>query len=454
MHYDPARQIRCTKIRGKSISRRDDYLPVYAEILEAVCPVKEDRFAEEFDGRLAKYIQEDYKTIRNHRTENAGKLLGMFTTREGTVHPTPRTLKFLEDRDQPAFFKSVCFRFQQPNGSQKIGTVVEKAEKGICFRPYHFILALLRLADEYRMQLNREQIGYYVLNSLDVLQGKVNPETVMNRIQEDADRGFVPKVVTPGKAHSYSMQHINEQLDYLELANLIRMKRGTVIINQAESKAADLFIEALNTTPAFDLKSYDLRSTGTGKRVETDWQNYFGAVSGQEAEAFVTDINSLESCWQSGRTYPVLVGREGESFVLDYERRFVRRLNRRLSMQVELQGKTSVLGYDLASFEAGRGKQPDAPRYITVKTTKREHAPNLSEAMDTVFLTRNEWEAAKRSGSSYYIYRVYFTAEGTYLKIIQDPVGKSRIGALSATPVSYRMEFGSRAVDEHIRSGS
>ncbi len=37
--YNPDIQYRCTIIRGKSISRMDDYLPIYAEILNEICPI-------------------------------------------------------------------------------------------------------------------------------------------------------------------------------------------------------------------------------------------------------------------------------------------------------------------------------------------------------------------------------------------------------------------------------
>ena len=148
MNYNPDRQYRCTIIRGKSISKMDDLLPIYSEILNDICPIPSAQFAKIFDSKLTKYLKDNIKTIRNHRTENAGKLLGMYFEKDGIVNMTERTQKFLKDNDQPALFKSVCFRFQQPNGSQKIQTIRKKCDTKICFKPYHFVIIILKIAND------------------------------------------------------------------------------------------------------------------------------------------------------------------------------------------------------------------------------------------------------------------------------------------------------------------
>ncbi len=148
MTYNPNKQYRCTIIRGKSISKMDDLLPVYAEILNEICPISAKSFSSIFDKNLSQYIKDEAKTIKNHRTENAGKLLAMYFEKDGIVYASERTKKFLKDNDQPAFFKSVCFNFQQPNGSQKIKTTKEKITNKIKLKPYHFILSLLKIAND------------------------------------------------------------------------------------------------------------------------------------------------------------------------------------------------------------------------------------------------------------------------------------------------------------------
>ena len=95
MSFNPDLQYRCTIIRGKSISRMDDYLPIYAEILNEICPIPAKQFDETFDKKLSRYIKDDDKTIRNHRTENADKLLGMYFEKDGIIYISERTKKFL-----------------------------------------------------------------------------------------------------------------------------------------------------------------------------------------------------------------------------------------------------------------------------------------------------------------------------------------------------------------------
>ena len=210
MSFNPDLQYRCTIIRGKSISRMDDYLPIYAEILNEICPIPAKQFDETFDKKLSRYIKDDDKTIRNHRTENADKLLGMYFEKDGIIYISERTKKFLEDNDQPAFFKSVCYKFQQPNGSQKIQTTTrEKIENGISFKPYHFVLSLLKTATTKKVILTKNEVAYYVLNALEVLQGKVSVDEVLNEILKDREKGIEKKVDTT-KNYAWGYQHINE----------------------------------------------------------------------------------------------------------------------------------------------------------------------------------------------------------------------------------------------------
>lgn len=64
MSFNPNIQYRCTIIRGKSISRMDDYLPIYADILNEICPIPSVRFNDSFDKKLSRYIKDDGKTIK------------------------------------------------------------------------------------------------------------------------------------------------------------------------------------------------------------------------------------------------------------------------------------------------------------------------------------------------------------------------------------------------------
>ncbi len=453
MSFNPNIQYRCTIIRGKSISKMDDYLPVYAEILNEICPISALEFSDLFDNKLSNYIKDsDLKTTKNHRTENAGKLLGMYYEKNGIIYISERTKQFLKDNDQPAFFKSVCFNFQQPNGSQKIQTIRGKIEQRIKIKPYHFVLALLKIAEDKDLILTKNEIAYYVLNSLEVLQGKITVQDTFNRIIFDRKNNIQKKVETLGKAYSYDMQHINEQFDYLELANLIRKDTAHIWLNSKESKAIELFVNDLNKPLSFDIYRYDFHNPEIGKEIITDWQEYFGYIDDNQIKAFRTSIQSLEDKTVPQVVSTIEIGDEGEIFVLNTEKEIVKSFNPRLVNKVNHHGKTKGLGYDITSIEAKRNlSNPEFLRYIEVKTTKRVHPPDLTATYDTINCTRNEWVAAQQHSEHFYIYRVYFTSKGVFLKIIKNPFEKNEQGKLYATPLLYRVEFNESAIDENYK---
>jgi len=454
--YNPDIQYRCTIIRGKSISRMDDYLPIYAEILSEICPISAKIFAKEFDERLSKYVKDDAKTIKNHRTENVDKLLGLIYERDGIIYLSDRTKKYLDDSDQPALFKSVCFQFQQPNGSQKINTLIDKIQNGISFKPYHFILSLLQKAQQNSIVLTKHEIGYYVLNSFQVLQGKISVEEVLKTILSDR-ANKITKKVSVTKNYAWDYQHINEQFDYLKLANLIRDDNTNIWINSKEQITIDYFIENLKLPLAINYSKYDLEEKNIGKKIELEWQEYFGNSSQVAQEKFNTSVNSLDAVTsiskgqQVGKS-TVELGDEGENFVLEFEKNLVKSFNPRLINKVIYFGKTKGLGYDILSIEASRNlSNPEFHRYIEVKATTRVTPPNFTDTLDSINLTRNEWVAAEQHASHFYIYRIYFTNFGTFLSIINDPVKKNIDGILYATPTIYRVEFSDKAVDKKLK---
>lgn len=455
--YNPDIQYRCTIIRGKSISRMEDYLPIYVEILKEICPISVRNYAKEFDNRLSNQIKDNPKTIKNHRTENVDKLLGLVYKKDNIIYLSDRTKRYLKTNDQPALFKSVCFQFQQPNGSQKISTIIEKIKNRIAFKPYHFMVALLQLAHSQDIILTKQELGYYVLNALEVLQNRVSPEDVLQTILNDRKNNLSKKVAVT-KNYAWHYQHINEQFDYLKLANLVREDGTNIWLNTKEKKVIDYFIEHLNTPFAIDYSKYDLNDEDVAKKIYNDWQLYFGSFKNINFEIFHTEIESLDvnTSIFKGQTISlkstVELGNEGENFVLEYEKNLVKAFNPRLVNKVNYLGKNRGLGYDIVSIEASRNlKNPEFCRYIEVKTTTRINPPNFSDTLDTINLTRNEWVAAEQHNIHFYIYRIYFTNYGTFLSIIHNPVQKNSEGVLYATPTTYRVEFSDKAVDEQLK---
>ena len=274
--YDHTKQYRCTIIRGKSQKEMDDLLPVYAFVVNEICPCKHEDFEQLFNNSFQRFLPESdriKKTLDNHRTEISGKLFGMYYfSDDGMVYESERTQKYLEDSDQPAFFKDICYKMQFPNGMQKISTTVkQRIEDEICVRPYAFVLKLLEIAKAAKVDITKKILGYYVLNSLDVLQGKANPYEVLEIIVEDQKNGIERDIKVPGKASSYTHQHINEQLNYLELANLIRVTEDKrVLLNPNEAETIKLFTEQYNKKPEFDVYSYDLNTIENRKIVASN----------------------------------------------------------------------------------------------------------------------------------------------------------------------------------------
>jgi len=457
--YDHTKQYRCTIIRGKSQNDMDNLLPLYAKIIDNICPCRADEFPAAFNDALRPTIgiSTPIKTLNNHRTEVAGKLFGMYyKSDDDTIYPSERTLKFISDSDTPAFFKDICYKMQFPNGSQKYQTVKDRLKNQINIRQFPFLLKVMLLAKSNNITLSKKEIGYYILNSLDVLQGKANPLEVYDFITNDRNNGIAREF----GSGSHEMQHINEQINLLELANLIVVTDGEVSINPGEMTIVQIFADKYDEKPLFDVYSYDLTDSNVRKKFYFDWDNYFSKLSDvassfdttAEALGATVEISLEEEKEDDGHMNTVQIGDEGERFVYEYEKRRVTDFNFRLSGKVIHLGKTRGLGYDIQSVVAKPGDNAEFVKYIEVKATKRVTAPKLDDDgwFDTLNITRNEWVAAQQHRGSYSIFRVYFVRDAVLMYVITDIAGKNESGIITAVPLIYRVDFGKGAVDEVI----
>lgn len=461
--YNHANQYRCTIIRGKSQKEIDDLLPAYALIVSDVCPCRKDTFEKEFNERLKKYLPVDKqvkKTLDNHRTEIAGKLFGMYyvTSQEddAIVYPSERTLKFLEDNDQPAFFKDVCYKMQFPNGMSKPVNANEVISNQISIRQYCYLLKVLLLAKYANITLTKSDIGYYVLNNLDVLQRKATPAEVIEQIVKDRNNKIERKVHTEGKASSYDVQHINEQINYLELANLVIVNDKDVSVNPNELETVELFADDYNSEPLFDCSVYDLDTVEGRKLFSQKWNEYFSTLS-SVSNKFATSVKALSPTIDDKKddkkknqtVNKVELGDEGEEFIFEYEKKRVSKFNARLANKVIAFGKQKGLGYDIQSVVAEPGDRAEFVKYIEVKSTKRVTAPDADSAtwFDTLNITRNEYVAAQQHGDYYAIYRVYFTRDGVTVFVMNNIKKKYEDGKIEITPLTYRVDFSNAAVD-------
>lgn len=462
--YNHSNQYRCTIIRGKSQRELDNLLPAYAMVIDEICPCAKEEFENRFNQEFVKILHGKTsdtvalkKTLDNHRTEIAGKLFGMYYLSSDEIfYTSERTKKFLSDNDQPAFFKDVCYKMQFPNGMNKIHTLQPHLDLGISLRPYPFIIKCLMLAEEINIKLTINDIGYYILNALDVLQSKATPQEVLNQIKDDKERGIERKIVVPNKASSYTMQHIREQLNYLELANLIYINDSKqVILNKKESTCLNVFAQCCLNKPAFDMYAFDTSTVEGREHLYQSWDFYYSTISDKSAN-FDTNVDALiieeEKETVRHRTSGdsnVELGDEGEQFVYEYEKKRVGTFNPRLVNKVLPLGRTKGLGYDIQSVIAENGENAEFVKYIEVKSTKRVTAPDISDStwMDTINITRNEWVAAHQHKEFYSIYRVYFVRDGVVVFILKNICEKEKSGTIQIVPTIYRVDFTNNAVD-------
>lgn len=454
--YEPSQQYRCTIIRGKAQTELDDLLPAYCKIIDAICPIDKNSFSEKFNSLLSRVIH-NYtdKTLSNHRTEIAGKLFGLWYEKDNIIFASPKVTKLLESSDNPLFFKDLVIKLQFPNGMDKIQTIKERMKNKIKFRPTPYILAILKEAFKDNLKISKNNIAYYVLNNLQVLQGKISYQQVYDRIKNDKEHNLYFKVSTHGKASSYDMQHISEQINLIGLANLIRVEpegiEKTIKLNPNELKTIDKIIDMYLNKIDINPYDYDFENTESVAQFYSDWTDYYCSVLTDSPVQATTTSNIFDN----NEVYkdkeikieksslpildPLTIGDEGESIVMEYEKQRVSIFNKRLVNKVIHFGKQRGLGYDVASIFAS-GRNPEHAIYIEVKTTKRVTEPK-AVFTDQFDMTRNEWIAAEQYEDNFFIYRVYLFNKGVKIFKMDSPVKLKKQEKIFAEPLKYHIEF-------------
>lgn len=457
MTYNPDIQYRCAIIRGRAKNAIDDLLLLYAQIIERLCPLNLREFNEKFNSDLERYLPgADKKAIDNHRTEIAGKLFGMYYVENGVVELSETTERLLETSDQPSFFKDMCFKLQFPNGMERADTIIEKMANQIRIRPCVLIIQILNEVQKIGFEVTIEDIGYYALNSLHALQGKVSPMEIAKRIYTDKNNGIKKEIDLAGKEASFAKQHIRELFNYLELANLVKItgRKSTVSLNNLEKMALKAFMKEPFNKLLFDVYEYEVDSGNSEEEDEApnekikllreDYSKFFSSLSFKNPVVFVTPEAALASVSQMNLVQvnpetAMEIGDLGEKIVYNYERKRIEGFNSRYVGKVLSLGKTRGLGYDVQSVW-GEGSNPGHSIYIEVKSTKRATPPSGNNP-SSVTLTRNEWLMAEQQKEAYFIYRICFTNEGVYLTKFNDIIGKSLNGEVFAEPTHYRLDF-------------
>lgn len=466
--YTPENQYRCTIIRGKSQSDMEDLLPLYANIVHKYCPCEENAFKESSRKKISKALfnteaydklsDSNKKTVDNHLTEIAGTLLGLYYPKtEGEIgtmiYESPSCKNLIENHDFPTFFKNLCLNFQFPNGAKSVNHVKDDIDHHLNIKPFCYVVSLLYYAQKQdeKVLLTKQEIGFYVLNNLDVLRGKVPCKVVYERIIQDRKN----KVKRDKLRGSKDWQHINEQFNLLELANIIECDKNYLWLNPMESKAISIFIRR-NGPAEFDCYNYDFDKVEERKALLNDWRAFYGTFNKELDDIytqFTTDVVLVgkEELKAKGSAIKstVELGDEGEALVFKLEQERVRNYKERLVNKVLLLGKTKGLGYDISSIEADENPQkPEFARYIEVKATKKITVPSFDKNWgDSLNVTAKEWVAAEQYGEYYNIYRVYFTKKKTIVVRIQNPYKKADEGNIEVYPTIYQMNFDSSVIE-------
>jgi hypothetical protein len=125
-------------------------------------------------------------------------------------------------------------------------------------------------------------------------------------------------------------------------------------------------------------------------------------------------------------------GQLGEKFVLDYERKRLRRAGApNLADQVRWISRESVnAGYDILSFEVD-----GTNRYIEVKSTQ-----GVGRTID---ITKLEWLTAVRENEKYYIYRVVNvrSKKPSLQQALKNPSEYERTGRITKIPTGWRIRL-------------
>lgn len=468
--YSPENQYRCTIIRGKSQTDMEDLLPLYANMVHKLCPCEEEQFKQSCCKILSKALfstesfnllsESNQKTVLNHLTEIAGTLLGLYfpitDTQSGFtyIYESDSCKHLVEHNDYPIFFKNLCLNFQFPNGAKWFKFIEEDINHSIHIKPFCYVIGLLYYAQSQQTKelLTKQEIGYYVLNNLDVLQGKVTFKEVYDRIMYDRHH----KVKREKLSGSKDWQHIKEQFNLLELANLVETDATYIWLNKEEKNSISYFIESKNHF-IFDASSYDISSLEGRKKYTDDWKAAYGAFDYNLEETKPSFTGSIvvvgkdEQYAHSGATKSsVDLGDEGEALVFRLEQERIKRYKERLVNKVLLLGKTKGLGYDISSIEGDENPlRPEFARYIEVKSTKRVTEPSFNNTSwtDSLNITAKEWVAAEQYGEYYNIYRVYFTKTKTFIVRINNPYKKSVDGEIEVYPTIYQMTFDRNVIE-------
>ena len=320
--------------------------------------------------------------------------------------------------------------------------------------PCRLVIATLQEAQLIGINLSVRDIGVYVLNSYDALTGNATPKEIVSCIVSDRQAN-ISRTINSGKNDPWDWEHITSMLNYLYLANLIefskaRYKRDRVVtLNTREASTIHIFVSGNNKPLEFDVydnNKYPRNTVKERRKFQLDWDKYNCELSIYAGEFYtlpsclgITLAPSVTGMKSTRKSMNKVIGQTGESFVMDYEINELKKINPALSSSVVNRADERGIGFDIESIEILGGNI--YPKYIEVKTTTRVTPPAAKNYIDTVSLTRNEWKAAQKYQSNFYVYRVYFSKGKVYIYKLKDIVDKYQKSLVDVDSPLYEMRF-------------
>ena len=421
---------RCAFItRGRGQGQIDELLPEWARIVLKHSDSNELEFNKSVDRELVRLAGGvEAKTAANYRTETLGKILGLYyTTPDKRVFASERAERLVKTSDQFQFFKDLVCKIQVPSGISKNAVLFIK--KRIAFMPASFVLQCLQEAEKNGSTfITKQEIFWFVLSNLDVLQGKVLASDIAKEIIRQRKEWKFKKYLEGSR----ETQHANEMINLLKYANLINIegKNGNISLNKTEKRDIEIIIKYAKSGIGFQAYEYSMGSPGDFKKYEQDWEKYFASPCFKDEKVFATDLEKSfgpveverfddDDSIEFDEISTKEIGDTGERYVFDWERRKVQKHMPEERRRVHLLSHLRGIGFDVQSVRVDAGPDHDDYIYIEVKTTPRATRPqNLCHSAS---LTENEYKAARQHGENYFIYKVYLTPNGKHIFKLKNP---------------------------------
>lgn len=365
------------------------------------------------------------KTIHNWRTEIAA-LFGFYI--DDKITKTTRTGKMsnilADSGDLVQFFKYYSYKFQYPGGHIKPEYVKELIKCGVKFKPAKYILTLLHEADSYLgkpLGISKAEATHCIFNDLRVTRDNRDVKEVINLIKRNRETKI------DYDSAGDTIRYAGDILDYMVLANLLKVSHNYYYLNRQENNAILAFINSEEYFKGYDSFYGTSFETSNIRTIEADWFKYVN--DGLDPELFRTDISHYITDKEESE-YKILVkdkidevlfsantkeiGDLGETLIVGHEKARVKEGGREDLLHLIMKIPTSyAVGYDVQSVELDARK-----RYIEVKTTISNKPLNFY----SFHLTPNEWNTASSLNDRYFVYRLMISKNELTIYILQNPV--------------------------------